>query len=136
MVDLKAQYSTIKTEIDAAIQRVVSSTSFIMGPEVTGFEQAFSPMAGASYSVGVASGTAALHLALLACGIGRGDEVITTPFTFFATGEAISQTGATPVFVDAARHLQPGPGAGGARHHPAHEGDHARPSVWAGGRDG
>ena len=94
MVDLKAQYSTIKPEIDAAIQRVVSSTSFIMGPEVTGFEQAFSPMAGASYSVGVASGTAALHLALLACGIGRGDEVITTPFTFFATGEAISQTGA------------------------------------------
>ena len=100
MVDLKAQYSTIKPEIDAAIQRVVTNTSFIMGPEVTGFEQAFTQVSNACFSVGVASGTAALHLALLACGIGQGDEVITTPFTFFATGEAISQTGATPVFVD------------------------------------
>ena len=100
MVDLKAQYSAIKPEIDAAIQRVVNNTSFIMGPEVTQFEQAFSQVSGACYNVGVASGTAALHLALLACDVGRGDEVITSPFTFFATGEAISQTGATPVFVD------------------------------------
>lgn len=100
MVDLKAQYQAIKPQIDAAIARVVENTSFIMGPEVTRFEQAFAQTAGAAYGVGVASGTAALHLALLACDIGRGDEVITSPFTFFATGEAISQAGATPVFVD------------------------------------
>lgn len=100
MVDLHAQYAAIKPEIDAAIQRVVDNTSFIMGPEVTRFEQDFAAFSNTTFGVGVASGTAALHLALLACGVGPGDEVITTPFTFFATAEAISQTGARPVFVD------------------------------------
>jgi len=102
VVDLKTQYAAIKPEVDAAIQRVVESTGFIMGPEVRSFEEAFARFVGAEAAIGVASGTAALHLALLACGIGPGDEVITTPFTFYATAEAINQAGATPVFVDIA----------------------------------
>jgi dTDP-4-amino-4,6-dideoxygalactose transaminase len=102
MVDLKAQYVSIKSEIDAAIQRVIDNSSFIMGPEVRNFEEAFARFIGVTEAAGVASGTAALHLALLACSVGPGDEVITTPFTFYATAEAITQTGATPVFVDIA----------------------------------
>lgn len=100
LVDLQAQYAHIKPEIDAAIQRVLDHCGFILGPEVQAFEEAFAAYCGAEQAVGVATGTAALHLALLACGVGPGDEVITTPFTFFASGEAISQTGARPVFVD------------------------------------
>jgi dTDP-4-amino-4,6-dideoxygalactose transaminase len=100
LVDLKAQYARIKPEVDAAIERVVSNTSFILGKEVTDFERAFARYAGASGAVGVASGTAALQLALLACGVGAGDEVITTAHTFIATAEAISNVGARPVFVD------------------------------------
>ncbi len=100
LVDLKAQYASIKPEMDVAIQRVLSHCGFIMGPEVKAFEEAFAVYCGAEQAVGVASGTAALHLSLLACRLGPGDEVITTPFTFFASGEAISQTGARPVFVD------------------------------------
>lgn len=102
MVDLRAQYVSIKSEIDAAVQRVIDSASFIMGPEVQNFEEAFARFVGVAEAVGVASGTAALHLALLACSVGPGDEVITTPFTFYATSEAITQAGATPVFVDIA----------------------------------
>lgn len=100
LVDLKAQYATIKPEIDAAIQRVLDNTSFILGKEVSDFEQAFASSVGAQGAVGVASGTAAIRLALLAVGVGPGDEVITTAHTFIATAEAISQTGAKPVFVD------------------------------------
>jgi len=100
LVDLKAQYASIKPEIDAAIQRVVDNTSFILGKEVEVFEQSFAHYVGANYAVGMASGTSALHLTLLACGVGPGDEVITTAHTFFATAEAISQTSARPVFVD------------------------------------
>jgi len=100
LVDLKAQYRSIKPEIDAAIQRVLDHCGFILGREVEAFEKAFAAYCGTDWAAGVASGTAALHLSLLACGVGPGDEVITTPFTFFATGEAISQTGARPVFVD------------------------------------
>jgi len=100
LVDLKAQYASIKPEIDAAIQRVLNHCGFIMGPEVEAFEEAFATYCDTERAAGVASGTAALHLSLLACGVGPGDEVITTPFTFFATAEAISQTGARPVFVD------------------------------------
>jgi len=100
LVDLKAQYLSIKPEIDDAMQRVVDNTAFIMGKEVSQFEAAFAEYCGAKYAVGVSSGTGALFLALLAHGIGAGDEVITTPFTFFATGESISQVGADPVFVD------------------------------------
>jgi dTDP-4-amino-4,6-dideoxygalactose transaminase len=100
LVDLKAQYAAIKSEIDAAIQRVLSRTNFILGEEVASFEKEFAAFCQADYCVGVGSGTAALHLALLACGVGPGDEVITTPHTFIATTEAISQAGARPVFVD------------------------------------
>jgi dTDP-4-amino-4,6-dideoxygalactose transaminase len=100
LVDLKAQYASIKPEVDAAIQRVLEHTGFIMGKEVTDFEQTFAQYVGAKSAVGVASGTAALQLSLLACGVGAGDEVITTAHTFIATAEAIWQVGARPVFVD------------------------------------
>jgi dTDP-4-amino-4,6-dideoxygalactose transaminase len=100
LVDLKAQYATIKPEVDAAIQRVLDNTNFILGDEVKTFETAFAAHIGARGSVGVASGTAALQLALQACGIGGGDEVITTAHTFIATAEPIATLGATPIFVD------------------------------------
>lgn len=100
LVDLAAQYQTIKPEIDDAIQRVLQRSSFILGEEVESFETEFAAYCGSSYCIGVASGSAALHLALLASGIGPGDEVITTPFTFAATAEAIVHCGAKPVFVD------------------------------------
>ena len=99
-VDLKAQYQTIKPEIDAAIARVIETTNFILGPEVAAFEKAFAEYVGSSFCVGVNSGTAALQLALMACGIGQDDEVIVPSFTFFATAEAVSVLGALPVFVD------------------------------------
>jgi dTDP-4-amino-4,6-dideoxygalactose transaminase len=100
LVDLKAQYCSIKAEIDEAIQRVLINSSFILGEEVKSFEEAFAAFCNVEYAIGTCSGTSALHLALLACGVGPGDEVITTPFTFIATAEAISYTGARPVFVD------------------------------------
>ncbi|MCL4490165.1 MAG: DegT/DnrJ/EryC1/StrS family aminotransferase [Chloroflexi bacterium] len=100
LVDLKAQYRTIQPEIDAAMQRVVGNTSFILGKEVAEFEKNFAAFCGASHCVGTDSGTAALHLALLICGIQPGDEVITTTHTFIATAEVISLVGARPVFVD------------------------------------
>lgn len=99
-VDLKAQYQTIKPEVDAAIARVIESTTFIMGREVAAFEKSFAEYVSAGFCIGVNSGTAALQLALMACGIGEGDEVIVPSFTFFATAEAVSVLGAKPVFVD------------------------------------
>jgi dTDP-4-amino-4,6-dideoxygalactose transaminase len=99
-VDLKAQYGAIKPEIDAAIARVLENSQFILGPEVAAFEREFAHYTGAAAAIGVNSGTSALHLALLAAGVGPGDEVITVPFTFVATVAAIGYTGATPVFVD------------------------------------
>lgn len=100
LVDLKAQYNSIKDEIDAAVQKVLQSGQFILGPEVKAFEDEVAAYCGTKYAVGVASGTDALHLALLACGIKPGDEVITTPFTFIATAESIAKCGAMPVFAD------------------------------------
>jgi dTDP-4-amino-4,6-dideoxygalactose transaminase len=100
LVDLKAQYNSIKAEIDVAINRVLEHGQFILGPEVKAFEEEMAAYCGTKYAVGVASGTDALHLALLACGIKPGDEVITTPFTFIATAESITKCGAKPVFVD------------------------------------
>lgn len=100
LADLKAQYAAIKDEIDAAIARVIANTSFIGGAEVREFEAAFAEFQQTKRCVGIASGTAALFLALEALGVGAGDEVITTPHTFIATIEPIVQTGATPVFVD------------------------------------
>jgi dTDP-4-amino-4,6-dideoxygalactose transaminase len=100
LVDLKAQYHSIKGEIDSVIERVLDHAEFILGEEVSSFEKEFARFCGAQEAVGVASGTEALRLALLACGVGPGDEVITTPFTFIATAEAVSHVGARPVFVD------------------------------------
>jgi len=100
LVDLKAQYDSIKDEIDAAIHRVIQNGQFILGPEVKAFEDEMAAYCGTKFAVGVASGTDALHLALLACGIKDGDEVITTPFTFIATAESIAKCGAKPVFID------------------------------------
>lgn len=100
LVDLKAQYSAIRTEIDSAIQSVLDRTAFIMGPDIDSFEADFGAFCIADYCVGVSSGTSALMLALLAMDVGPGDEVITSAHTFIATAEAISAVGATPVFVD------------------------------------
>jgi dTDP-4-amino-4,6-dideoxygalactose transaminase len=100
MVDLKIQYEAIKGEIDSVVLGVMRSTAFILGPEGKALEQDIAAYHGVRHAVGVASGTDALHLALRAAGISRGDEVITTPFTFIATAEAISYLGAVPVFVD------------------------------------
>jgi dTDP-4-amino-4,6-dideoxygalactose transaminase len=99
-VDLKAQYHSIKPEIDAAIANVLETSAFVLGNEVAAFEREFAAYCGAGIGIGVNSGTSALHLALLAAGIGEGDEVVTTPFTFVATVAAIRYTGARPVFVD------------------------------------
>ncbi len=99
-VDLKAQYHSIKDEIDAAIARVLENSQFVLGKEVAAFEEEFAAYCRTKFAIGVNSGTSALHLALLAAGIGAGDEVITVPFTFVATVAAILYTGARPVFVD------------------------------------
>ena len=99
-VDLGAQYGTIREEIEAAMARVLERHDFVLGEELSLFEDEFASFCGAKYGVGVDSGTSALELALRACGIGRGDEVITTANTFIATALAISSTGARPVLVD------------------------------------
>jgi dTDP-4-amino-4,6-dideoxygalactose transaminase len=99
-VDLKSQYFSIKSEIDAAVIGVLESTQFVLGSAVAGFEKSFASYCKTEHAIGVNSGTSALHLALLAGGIGRGDEVITTPFTFVATVSAIDYAGARAVFVD------------------------------------
>src|SRR5947199_8604795 len=98
--DLKAQYGLLRDEIREALDRVGLNASFILGEEVDRFEQEFANYCEVKHCVALNSGTSALHLALLTAGIGEGDEVITTPNTFIATAEAISYTGATPVFVD------------------------------------
>ena len=99
-VDLKAQMRSIRAEIDAAIAGVLDSCQFTLGPEVEAFEQEFAAYSQRPFGVAVNTGTSALHLALLAAGVGPGDEVITVPFTFVATASAIDYTGARPVFVD------------------------------------
>ena len=98
--DIKQQYATIETEVSAAVLAVLASGRYIGGPAVTDFEQQFAAYHGVSECVTCNSGTDALFLALRALRIGAGDEVITTPFTFFATTEVISAVGAIPVFVD------------------------------------
>ncbi len=100
LLDLASEYRELRTEIDAAVAGVLGSSQFILGPEVAAFEEEFAAFCDAQYAVGVNSGTSALHLALLAAGIGPGDEVITVPFTFFASVAAIEYSGATPVYVD------------------------------------
>jgi dTDP-4-amino-4,6-dideoxygalactose transaminase len=99
-VDLKVQYATIHDEVHAALHNVLEHCTFASGPAVAAFEAVFARYCGVRHCVGVNSGTSALHLALLACGVGPGDEVITVPMTFVATSWAISYVGARPVFVD------------------------------------
>jgi dTDP-4-amino-4,6-dideoxygalactose transaminase len=98
--ELKGQYNAIKDEVNEAVARVLESGWFILGQEVEAFEEEFSAYCGLSHGIGVGSGTEALHLALMACGVGPGDEVITVPHTAVATVAAIELTGARPVFVD------------------------------------
>jgi len=100
LVDVPAAYRALRPELDAAIARVVAAGAFIGGPELAAFERAFAAFCGTRRAVGVASGTAALHLALLALGVGPGDEVVTVAHTFAATAEAIEHAGARPRFVD------------------------------------
>jgi dTDP-4-amino-4,6-dideoxygalactose transaminase len=100
MVDLQRQYQRLKPEMDEAIQDVLNQCQFILGPQVSALENEIASYHGVPFAAGVASGTDALLLALRACGIGPGDEVITTPFTFIATAEVIALLQAVPVFVD------------------------------------
>jgi dTDP-4-amino-4,6-dideoxygalactose transaminase len=100
LTDLKAQYQEVSTELDAAVRRVLESGIYVSGAEISSFEKNFSTYIGTAYCKGVSSGTSALHLALEAAGIGVGHDVITSPFTFIATAEAIRHSGARTVFVD------------------------------------
>jgi dTDP-4-amino-4,6-dideoxygalactose transaminase len=99
-LDLKAQYTSIKPEIDSAVLKVFDSTQFVLGEAVAAFERDFAAYCGTKHAIAVNTGTSALHLSLLAAGIGKGDEVITVPFTFVASVAAIEYAGAKPVFVD------------------------------------
>jgi len=100
MVDPAGEYASLKSEIDAAVARVFGSGRFVLGPEGEALEREICQYIGAAHAVGCNSGTDALHFPLVAAGIGAGDEVVIPGFTFFATGEAVSYTGATPVFAD------------------------------------
>jgi hypothetical protein len=121
-VDLKAQYLSIKPEVSAAIQHILDNTQFVLGTEVAELEKEFATYSGARYGMGVNNGTSALHLAMLAAGIGPGDEVITTPFTFVASVAA----GYLP---DRSRENRSGD-------HAAYEGDPAGPPLRPAVRDG
>lgn len=100
LVDLQAQHEELRADVEAAVLRVLRSGRYALGPEVDAFEEAFARHCGTAHAVGVSSGTSALVVALTACGVGPGDEVITTPFTFVATAAAILQTGAKVRFAD------------------------------------
>ena len=104
MLDLHAQFEAIEPEIRAAIDEVLAAQRFILGPQGAALEQEVAQACGVPFGIGVASGTEALELALHACGVGAGDEVIVPAFTFIATGSAVSALGARPVFAD----IEPG----------------------------
>ncbi|MCA8939226.1 MAG: aminotransferase class I/II-fold pyridoxal phosphate-dependent enzyme, partial [Planctomycetes bacterium] len=99
-VDLKPQYLQIKSEIDAAIMGVVEEHAFVLGPQVQAFEEESAAYLGVKHAIGVSNGSDALYLALLALGVGPGDEVVTVPHTYIATPEAIHRVGAKIVFAD------------------------------------
>ena len=99
-IDLKSQYASLRETINARMQAVLDHGQYIMGPEVAELESKLAAYAGVSHCITVASGTEALLISLMALGVGQGDEVITSPFTFAATAEVIALVGATPVFVD------------------------------------
>lgn len=99
-LDLRAQLQPLRAELDAAIARTLDNCTFCLGPDVAQFEKDFSAFLGAQHCVGFNSGTSALHVAMRLLGVGPGDEVITTPFTFVATSWVISYVGAKPVYVD------------------------------------
>ena len=100
LLDLKAQYATIRGEVREAIDRVCDAQYFILGPEVTGLEEEVARFCGARFAVGLSSGTDALLAALMAVGVGPGDEVLTTPYSFFATAGVVARLGARPIFAD------------------------------------
>src|SRR4051794_3447975 len=100
LLDLKAQHRTIRNEVLAEITRVIDSQKFILGDDVKALEADIAEYCSTRYAIGCASGSDALFLALLGAGVGAGDKVLTTPYTFFATVGAICRTGATPVFAD------------------------------------
>jgi dTDP-4-amino-4,6-dideoxygalactose transaminase len=100
LLDLRAQYAAIKASVDAAVTRVIESQRFILGPEVDAFEQKVAAYSGCTHAVGVSSGTDAILAALMAVGVGPGDEVVTTPYTFVATCMSIARLGARAIFVD------------------------------------
>src|SRR5215831_18846396 len=100
LIDLQAQYATIRNEVRAAVDRVFDTQQFVLSSEVQALEEELARYSQARFAIGCASGSDALLLALMSCGIGEGDEVITTPFSFFATASAIARVGARPVFVD------------------------------------
>ncbi|MBI4656117.1 MAG: DegT/DnrJ/EryC1/StrS family aminotransferase [Elusimicrobia bacterium] len=100
MVNLQAEYPELKDEVEQAVKKIFEKSNFVLGEEMENFEKEFARFCQTKYAAGVASGTDAIRIALMACGIKNGDEVITTPFTFIATVEAIRHAGATPVFAD------------------------------------
>src|SRR6266850_360960 len=104
LLDLQAQYATIRDDMRAAIDRVFESQQFVLSAEVQALEEEIARYSQTKFAVGCASGSDALLLALMSCGVGDGDEVITTPFSFFATASAITRLGARPVFVDVDEH--------------------------------
>ena len=106
LVDLKAQYATIKDEVLPAIEEVLEGMQLNLGPNTRAFDEEFAAFCGAKHAIGVGSGTDAIQLVVRALGIGRGDEVITVSHTFFATVEAILYSGARPVMVDV-EHVKP-----------------------------
>ena len=128
LVDLQRQRHSIADELQPVIDAVLDHCHFVGGPEVGQFEEAFASLCGVDHCVGVGNGTDALFLALLALGIGPGDEVITTPFSFVASTNVILHVGATPVFVD----IDPQTSSMDVRRHNSlNEGGHPCPSLWS-----